>query len=494
MRAGLNILVAGAHPGRQDHPAQLPGRRHPRRRARGQRRGGLRAALPAPRLGGDADPAERAGGHRRDQAARPGQGEPADAAEPDHRRRGAGRGVPRPAARAQRRACPGMCTLHANSAREALVKMCTLPLLAGENVSARFVVPTVAASVDLVVHLGIDQHGVRRVNEIVGVPGPGRERRDRDRADLRARAAASCGGPAGCRRGRAATSGSASTSTPSSTGRADGRPRRARRRCRPAAGLVGVRPAAPRAPRAPHAARASRSCSPGAGLGHVSRRRRSSLLCVVCWRASAALLMQVVTRTPPVALLFGAMGGVPPGARGVRRGRGAASASSRRSGPRPSTTSPRAVRAGLSLPDALAAAVGPRARSRCGSSFDAFALDYQVTGRFGECLDRLKDRLADPVGDRVVEGLRIAREVGGGELGRLLRNLSGLPPRRGAHPLRDRGAPGLDRQRRPARGRRALAGPADDELPDRRVIRRYASPAGTSCCSSRPAPAWSPTG
>lgn len=66
---------------------------------------------------------------------------------------------------------PGMCTLHANSAREALVKMCTLPLLAGENISARFVVPTVASSVDLVVHLGIDPQGVRRVNEIVGVPG-----------------------------------------------------------------------------------------------------------------------------------------------------------------------------------------------------------------------------------------------------------------------------------------------------------------------------------
>ncbi len=66
---------------------------------------------------------------------------------------------------------PGMCTIHANSAREALVKLCTLPLLAGENISARFVVPTVAASVDLVVHLGIDPHGVRRVNEIIGVPG-----------------------------------------------------------------------------------------------------------------------------------------------------------------------------------------------------------------------------------------------------------------------------------------------------------------------------------
>ena len=66
---------------------------------------------------------------------------------------------------------PGMCTIHANSAREALVKMCTLPLLAGDNISARFVVPTVAASVDLVLHLGIDEHGVRRVNEIVGVAG-----------------------------------------------------------------------------------------------------------------------------------------------------------------------------------------------------------------------------------------------------------------------------------------------------------------------------------
>ncbi|QLQ11281.1 MAG: CpaF family protein [Nocardioidaceae bacterium] len=66
---------------------------------------------------------------------------------------------------------PGMATVHANSAREALVKLCTLPLLAGENISARFVVPTVAASVDLVVHLGIDHEGQRRVEEIVAVSG-----------------------------------------------------------------------------------------------------------------------------------------------------------------------------------------------------------------------------------------------------------------------------------------------------------------------------------
>ncbi|MEV5001185.1 CpaF family protein [Nocardioides sp. LML1-1-1.1] len=66
---------------------------------------------------------------------------------------------------------PGMCTLHANSAREALTKACTLPLLAGENISARFVVPTVAASIDLVVHLALDPGGARRVVEIVAVPG-----------------------------------------------------------------------------------------------------------------------------------------------------------------------------------------------------------------------------------------------------------------------------------------------------------------------------------
>ncbi len=66
---------------------------------------------------------------------------------------------------------PGMASLHANSAREALVKMCTLPLLAGENISSRFVVPTVASSVDLVVHLALDPDGVRRTEEIVAVPG-----------------------------------------------------------------------------------------------------------------------------------------------------------------------------------------------------------------------------------------------------------------------------------------------------------------------------------
>jgi pilus assembly protein CpaF len=66
---------------------------------------------------------------------------------------------------------PGMCTIHANSAREAVTKLCTLPLLAGDNVSHQFVVPTVASSVDIVVHIARDARGHRSVREIIGLPG-----------------------------------------------------------------------------------------------------------------------------------------------------------------------------------------------------------------------------------------------------------------------------------------------------------------------------------
>jgi pilus assembly protein CpaF len=66
---------------------------------------------------------------------------------------------------------PGMATVHANGAREAVVKLCTLPLLCGPNISSDFVVPTVASSIDLVVHTEVDAAGVRRVREIVAVPG-----------------------------------------------------------------------------------------------------------------------------------------------------------------------------------------------------------------------------------------------------------------------------------------------------------------------------------
>lgn len=66
---------------------------------------------------------------------------------------------------------PGLSTIHSNSAREAVTKLATLPLLAGENVSAGFVTPTVAQALDVVVHLDLARDGRRAVREVVGVTG-----------------------------------------------------------------------------------------------------------------------------------------------------------------------------------------------------------------------------------------------------------------------------------------------------------------------------------
>ena len=107
---------------------------------------------------------------------------------------------------------PGMCTLHANSAREAVVKMCTLPLLAGENIGTAFVVPTVASSVDLVVHVGTD---VVRAPPGAGdrrAARPGRGRRDRDRRRLHHAATAGWSAPTATRRTPTGSPRSASTS------------------------------------------------------------------------------------------------------------------------------------------------------------------------------------------------------------------------------------------------------------------------------------------
>lgn len=66
---------------------------------------------------------------------------------------------------------PGMCSIHANSATDALRKLATLPLLAGRNIDVEFTAPTVAAVVDLVVHARLDGSGRRSVTEIVAPTG-----------------------------------------------------------------------------------------------------------------------------------------------------------------------------------------------------------------------------------------------------------------------------------------------------------------------------------
>ncbi|SIN70920.1 type II secretion system F family protein [Agromyces cerinus] len=82
------------------------------------------------------------------------------------------------------------------------------------------------------------------------------------------------------------------------------------------------------------------------------------------------------------------------------------------------------VRAGMSLPDSIGALaeLGP---SSTRAAFAVFDDEYRRTGNFGACLDRLKGTLADPVADRILETLRMAREVGGSDVTAVLRGLSG---------------------------------------------------------------------
>jgi tight adherence protein B len=189
----------------------------------------------------------------------------------------------------------------------------------------------------------------------------------------------------------------------------------------------------------------------------------------------AFVAIQVLSHTATVALVFGVLSGYLPFAMlaGLARRRQRELAEV---WPEAVDNLASAVRAGMSLPEALTQ-LGHRGPEPLREPFLAFGVDYQVTGRFAESLDRLKQRLSDPVGDRVVEGLRIAREVGGGELGSLLRNLSGYL-REDAHTRSELES----RQAWTVNGARlAVAAPWLVLLLlcfQRAVITRYASPAG----------------
>lgn len=140
--------------------------------------------------------------------------------------------------------------------------------------------------------------------------------------------------------------------------------------------------------------------------------------------AGAAVLVAVaaVSGAPAVAACFAAMAAWAPLAL-VRHRASRRRADLRELWPDVVDNLTSAVRAGLSLPEALVQ-VADRGPEPLRQPFARFAQDYRAGGRFTESLLTLKDALADPVADRLVEALRITREVGGSDLGRLLRTLS----------------------------------------------------------------------
>jgi len=135
-----------------------------------------------------------------------------------------------------------------------------------------------------------------------------------------------------------------------------------------------------------------------------------------------AVLVLGTSHVPVIALAFGFFAGSLPYLL-VRRRRAQRAVELRELWPDAVDNLASGVRAGLSLPEALTA-LGVRGPEQLRSPFRRFGEDYRATGRFNESLTTLKANLSDPVGDRVVEALRMAREVGGTDLGRLLRTLS----------------------------------------------------------------------
>jgi tight adherence protein B len=140
--------------------------------------------------------------------------------------------------------------------------------------------------------------------------------------------------------------------------------------------------------------------------------------------ALAFVLVGAITRTVAIAAFFAAFGCFLPVVV-VRRLRRRRQTALRELWPEAIDHLASAVRAGLSLPEGLSA-LAVRGPAELRPPFARFAAAYRASGRFGDCLDALKDDLADPIGDRVCETMRVAREVGGSDLGTVLRTLSEL--------------------------------------------------------------------
>lgn len=135
-----------------------------------------------------------------------------------------------------------------------------------------------------------------------------------------------------------------------------------------------------------------------------------------------ALATFVFTGAPAIALCFGLFSGYVPFALLNRRARRRA-AVMRELWPDVVDHLRSAIRAGLSLPEALAQ-LGTKGPVQLRGEFRDFGADYRASGHFEGALQKLKAALADPVSDRIVEALRLTRDVGGSDLGKLLGTLS----------------------------------------------------------------------
>lgn len=171
--------------------------------------------------------------------------------------------------------------------------------------------------------------------------------------------------------------------------------------------------------RDPRASRAARLLAQ-AGFAHVS----PGALAVASFAGAviAAAIAWLPTQVPAFAALAAVVGAAAPSL--WLRGRGRRLVKARRAlWPDVCDLLVASVRAGLALPDAVASLQGS-APAALRPAFAAFARDIAASGHFDASLDRLKAALSDAVADRILETLRMARQVGGSELVPVLRSLS----------------------------------------------------------------------
>ncbi len=284
---------------------------------------------------------------------------------------------------------PGAATIHANSAREALGKLAALPLLAGRNIDSAFVLPAVAASVDLVVHCERGDDGRRRVVEIVEPTGVVDGAVDATHPLQRGPAMTFLWG-AVLAAGLLLTL--APWLWPAELGRQDReRPGRLTRLLE-SAGLARVSPTSVVVVAIAVRRRRRRDgLARHAGRGTVRRR---------CRRGRDRAVRMAAR--PPLAPAARHVAGLWPDVCDLLIA---------------------SVRAGMSLPDAVAS-LADSAPAELRPAFAAFARDVAASGHFDSSAEQLKSALADPVADRIIETLRMARQVGGTELTPVLRALA----------------------------------------------------------------------
>lgn len=159
-----------------------------------------------------------------------------------------------------------------------------------------------------------------------------------------------------------------------------------------------------------------------AGIEGVNSSQLLAVQVLAC--LLAGLVIEVLTATQAVACCFAVFAFAAPVAV-VRRIRQRRLIALRELWPEAIDNLASAVRAGMSLPEGVSG-LAQRGPEPLRPPFARFGAAYRASGRFADCLDFLKADLADPVGDRVCETLRVAREVGGSDLGTVLRTLSEL--------------------------------------------------------------------